>query len=46
MIIDKSYYDYDYENKPQIIDAEKISDDEAKDLFASFGIGTNNSNTL
>ena len=41
MIIDKGFYDYEYQNKPKLTNPNEISDEEAKNLFANFGIGTN-----
>ena len=50
MIIDKSYYDYDYDPKQDnsvgILKSNNFSEEELQDRLAKLGIGTNNSNTL
>lgn len=50
MIIDKSYYDYDYDpkqdNSAGVLKSNNFSEEELQDRLAKLGIGTNNSNTL
>lgn len=49
MIIDKSYYDYDYDPKQDnsvgVLKSNNFSEEELQDRLAKLGIGTN-SNTL
>ena len=49
MIIDKSYYDYDYDPKEDksvgVLKSNNFSEKELQDRLAKLGIGTN-SNTL
>jgi len=39
MIIDKAYYDYEYDNSPKL-KSNNLSDTELKNRLASLGIGT------
>jgi hypothetical protein len=39
MLIDKQYYDYDFENFEQVVTLQPRSDEEIKKRLARFGIG-------